>query len=132
MSSEADAVLAALADLGCRLSAHGDLLRVEAPAALPPALLRAARAHKGELLVRLLGAPAPALSETGGTSLEELGTAVRRYMSPWPDALPNLGRRSVDFFDACADCWGQRWSWVRYGGMVLCLPCALHRVGATR
>ncbi len=51
------------------------------------------------------------------------------YAGPWPDALPGLGCRSVDFFEPCADCWGTRWSWVRYGATILCLICALRRAG---
>jgi hypothetical protein len=44
------------------------------------------------------------------------------YAHPWPDALPGLGRRIIGPFDACSTC--STWSWVRYGGVVLCLPCA--------
>jgi hypothetical protein len=40
----------------------------------------------------------------------------------WPDALPGLGRRTIGSFDCCASC--ERRSWARYGGVVLCLPCA--------
>ena len=48
---------------------------------------------------------------------------VHPYASPWPDALPALGPRTVGPFEICSACSG--WSWVRYGGVVLCLPCAL-------
>ena len=46
-----------------------------------------------------------------------------RYAHPWPDAIVGLGRRRVGPFDPCARACG-RWSWVRYGTVVLCLPCA--------
>ena len=48
------------------------------------------------------------------------------YAFPWPDALPGLGDRRVGPFDHCADC-ERGFSWVRYGGVVLCLSCALQR-----
>lgn len=44
------------------------------------------------------------------------------YAHPWPDALPGLGPRTIGPFDACAGC--ERWSWARYGRVVLCLACA--------
>jgi hypothetical protein len=47
------------------------------------------------------------------------------YAHPWPDVLPGLGGRRVGPFDQCACCW--RWSWVRYGRVVLCLTCACRR-----
>jgi len=46
------------------------------------------------------------------------------YAHPWPDALPGLGRRSVGPFDPCSSSGCERWSWVRYGAVVLCLACA--------
>jgi hypothetical protein len=53
---------------------------------------------------------------TDGDRLQDRG-----YAHPWPDALPELGLRTVGPFAPCA-CG--RWSWVRYGDAVLCLPCA--------
>jgi len=51
----------------------------------------------------------------------------RRYAHPWPDAVEPLGPRWVGPFDACAGACG-RWSWVRYGTVVLCLTCANRQV----
>jgi hypothetical protein len=45
------------------------------------------------------------------------------YAYPWPDFIAGRGRRRVGPFDPCARACG-RSSWVRYGTMVLCLPCA--------
>jgi hypothetical protein len=50
---------------------------------------------------------------------------ARGYASPWPDALPALGPRTIGPFDLCSTCTA--WSWVRYGGVVLCLACATAR-----
>ena len=47
------------------------------------------------------------------------------YAYPWPDSLPALGARQVGPFDHCLDC--ERWSWARYGSVVLCLDCARRR-----
>jgi hypothetical protein len=49
-------------------------------------------------------------------------TSGEVYSYPWPDALPGLGLRRVDAFDQCSGC--ETWSWVRYGGLALCLNCA--------
>ena len=45
------------------------------------------------------------------------------YSYPWPDALLGLGRRSTGPFDKCCRC--SAWSWVRYGGVVFCVRCAV-------
>ncbi len=47
------------------------------------------------------------------------------YAGPWPDALPELGPRSVGPFTPCSDCGAG--SWVRYGDTVLCLTDAQRR-----
>jgi len=47
------------------------------------------------------------------------------YSYPWPDALRGLGRRTIDAFAKCSAC--SRWSWVRYGGVVFCIRCAVRR-----
>src|SRR6266850_2480497 len=52
---------------------------------------------------------------------------VGSYAHPWPDAIEQLGRRQVGPFDPCARACG-RWSWVRFGDVVLCLPCANREV----
>lgn len=44
------------------------------------------------------------------------------YAQPWPDVISGLGPRIIGPFDLCSTC--STWSWVRYGGVVLCLPCA--------
>lgn len=46
-------------------------------------------------------------------------------VGPWPDALPDLGRRAVGAFESCGDCG--RGSWARFGAVVLCLVCARNR-----
>jgi hypothetical protein len=46
---------------------------------------------------------------------------TQNYAFPWPDSLPGLGSRIVGPFDRCACGAG---SWVRYGAVVVCLPCA--------
>jgi hypothetical protein len=51
------------------------------------------------------------------------------YMYPWPEVLPDLSRRIVDFIAWCLDC-RQRSTFVRYSGRPLCLPCALKRTEA--
>jgi hypothetical protein len=50
MISDARAILGQLTKLGCRVTAWGDKLRVEASGAVPADLLQAARAHKADLL----------------------------------------------------------------------------------
>jgi hypothetical protein len=50
------------------------------------------------------------------------------YAHPWPDALPGLGPRRIGPFDLCVECGTG--SWVRYGGLVLCLACSLRRTPA--
>jgi len=67
------------------------------------------------------------VSETVFKSGATPGAGRRPYFTPWPDELVGLGGRTVDFFERCADC-REAWSWCRYGGRVLCLPCALHRL----
>jgi hypothetical protein len=64
--------------------------------------------------------PAPAEP----TDMPDIRHNVNRghYAHPWPDALPGLGPRTIGPFDCCSGC--ERWSWVRYGGVVFCLPCA--------
>src|SRR5215472_15973238 len=51
------------------------------------------------------------------------------YMYPWPEVLPDLSCRTVDFIAWCYDC-RQRSTFVRYSGRPLCLPCALNRIEA--
>ena len=48
------------------------------------------------------------------------------YAHPWPDELPGLGPRHVGPFESCVGCG--RGSWARYGGTVLCCPCAIARL----
>jgi hypothetical protein len=54
--------------------------------------------------------------------------AKKAYAHPWPDTIAPLGQRRVGHFDPCARACG-RWSWVRFGDVVLCLPCANREVG---
>lgn len=90
-------------------------LRVRPLSRIPPALLDALRERKAEVLALL----------TVGSSASAEPAGRRHYAGPWPDFLPGLGSRRVDFFDECTDC--ERWSWVRYGRIVLCLACATAR-----
>jgi hypothetical protein len=53
--------------------------------------------------------------------LERVAAGLLSYAFPWPDEIPALGSRAVGPFAPCA-CG--RGSWVRYGGVVLCLSCA--------
>ncbi len=57
MISDAAAILGQLTKLGCRVTARGDTLRVEASGAVPAELLQAAREHKADLLELVAGAP---------------------------------------------------------------------------
>jgi hypothetical protein len=52
----------------------------------------------------------------------ERGSSPLSYAFPWPDAIPGLGHRTIGPFDCCTHC--DRWSWARYGSVVLCLSCA--------
>lgn len=72
-------------------------------------------------LLRLSMGKHGAQSYTTG-EVSSLPVAAHCYASPWPDALPGLGPRTVGPFETCARC--QAWSWVRYGEAVLCLACA--------
>jgi hypothetical protein len=102
------ALVAQLRARGIELVPAGDRLRYRPVDALTPDELAALRALKADVLA-LLTAP----------------TLPPRYFHPWPDALSGLGRRTVGPFEACADC--ERWSWARYGDVVLCLACARQR-----
>ena len=57
MTSDAAAILGQLTKLGCRVTAWGDKLRVEASGEVPADLLQAAREHKADLLELVAGAP---------------------------------------------------------------------------
>jgi hypothetical protein len=84
---------------------------------------------KGRPLV-LVRRSTPSLSvpsDVTGKVEGEVLTPLLRYAHPWPDALPGLGHRRVGPFDPCASPGCERWSWVRYGDVVLCLACAKHR-----
>jgi hypothetical protein len=105
-------LLATLRARGVVVEPRGDRLRVRPASVVAPEELDALRRHKAELLALLTGGRR---SPLGGTW----------YAHPWPDALADLGVRHVGPFDQCADC--QRWSWARYGGVVLCLACARRR-----
>jgi hypothetical protein len=53
---------------------------------------------------------------------------ARPRYHPWPDQLAGVGPRRIGPFDPCARACG-RWSWVRFGEVVLCLPCAHREAG---
>jgi hypothetical protein len=74
-----------------------------------------------------LAARAVGLDDAAGGAAAGSGSpgSRRRYSYPWPDALLGLGRRSTGPFDKCCQC--SAWSWVRYGGVVFCVRCAVRR-----
>jgi hypothetical protein len=47
------------------------------------------------------------------------------YAHPWPDELRGLGPRRIGPYASCSGCGCG--SWVRYGGRILCCPCAVAR-----
>lgn len=57
MISDVEAILSRLTALGCRVTAQGATLRVEASGPVPEDLLQAARAHKAALLELVAGGP---------------------------------------------------------------------------
>jgi hypothetical protein len=57
MTSDAATILGQLTKLGCRVTARGDTLRVEASGVVPADLLQAAREHKADLLELVAGGP---------------------------------------------------------------------------
>jgi hypothetical protein len=90
---------------GLRLELEGPHLAVVGPRMAKDIALRLLK-HKPEILTLL---------RTG-------------YATPWPELLPDLTRRRVDSYTACADCPGERWTFVRYGDTPICLPCALYQI----
>lgn len=86
------------------------------------ARLRVERAgYEGNEVNEVSVAPAPAPA-TSFVKFVNFVAERSSYAHPWPDALPGLGPRRIGPFDLCSRC--TRWSWVRYGRAVLCLPCA--------
>jgi hypothetical protein len=114
----AAALVAVLRSRGVELVAAGDRLRFRPASKVPPDLLESLRERKAEVLILLSASSEP-------TSCPPERRSVKWWAHPWPDESPALGRRSVGSFDACAEC--SAWSWVRYGGRVLCLACALRK-----
>jgi hypothetical protein len=53
------------------------------------------------------------------------------YSLPWPEILPDLSRRAVDFITWCQTCQ-QRSTWVRYADRPTCLLCAIKAAEAAR
>jgi hypothetical protein len=98
-----EALIIALRSRGIELIAVGDRLRFRPASRVPPELLQRLRERKGEVLALLSAA----------------SRARSWYAHPWPDSLPGLGIRHIGPFEPCAEC-GEG-SWVRYGGLVLCL-----------
>src|SRR6185503_10643717 len=100
---------------GVELVPVGDRLRFRPASAVPPELRERLRVHKAEVLALLAPSALP------GPAAPSLATPARPrfYASPWPDVVPGLGARSVDFFASCEGCG--LGSWVRYGYAVLCL-----------
>jgi hypothetical protein len=106
----AAALVAALRAYGVELMPAGNRLRFRPASKVPPELLETLRQRKAEVL-ELLG------SQPDGAGMS--------YAHPWPDSLVGLGVRHIGSYDECACC--TRWSWARYGPMVLCLDCARQR-----
>jgi hypothetical protein len=108
-------VLAEVIRAGGQVIADPARPRVVVPPALKPFVL----AHKAALRVLVLSGELPtAIQPPPRRPYHRMGD----YAFPWPDALPELGRRTVGPFAMRSDC--STWSWVRYGSMVLCLDCA--------
>jgi hypothetical protein len=99
-------LLEALRTRGVTLEAVGDRLRFRPRGSVTPDLRAALVARKREILALLVGA------------------ADR---SSWPAALPDLGPKTVGPFAACDVC--QAATWVRYGTVLLCRPCAVDPAG---
>ena len=112
MPAEAEALVAELRARGVEPRAVGDRLRYKPASALTPADVEVLRKHKEAVLALLRAAERPAV------------VALTSYAHPWPDSLDRLGPRRLGPFDPCeGSC--DRSSWVRYGVVVLCFPCAL-------
>ena len=47
--------------------------------------------------------------------------ALTRRLDEWPDAIAGVGPKTIGPYDPCAVC--RSGSWVRYGGVVICLSC---------
>jgi hypothetical protein len=105
----AAALVAALRACGVELMPAGNRLRFRPASKVPPELLETLRQWKEEVLELLSPDSQP-------------GWAGMWYAHPWPDSLPGLGVRHIGSYEECACC--ARWSWARYGPMVLCLDCA--------
>ncbi len=113
---------------GVILQAAGDRLRFAPKHAVSAEERELLKRHKETLLAILTPTSVAVLGAVVGELRHSSSPGPRRgYAGPWPDELPGLGRRTVDFLDACLDCAGERWSWVRYGDFVLCLECATAR-----
>src|SRR5215813_15236748 len=65
--------------------------------------------------------PAKAQDVRGSDFVGKVRHATNVAFNPWPDSLPDLGARTIGAYDPCG-CG--RWSWVRYGGKVICFGCA--------
>jgi hypothetical protein len=78
----------------------------------------------------------PRVAEATAKALLEYKPELRTllspcYSAPWPEVLPTLARRNVDFITWCKDC-NKRATWVRYADKPTCLLCALKAVKAAR
>jgi hypothetical protein len=105
LNSEVLALIDAARAAGLRLELDGPQLVLSGPRSAKDIALRLLE-HKPEIL---------ALLRTG-------------YAAPWPEVTPDFRRRSVDAYAPCQDCPEERWSFVRYGDRVTCLPCALDQI----
>ena len=112
------ALLAELRVRGVELVPVGCRIRFRPASKVPPELLTCLRQHKAEVLLLLT-------AQTPTSTASHVSTRPLTWAYPWPDEL-SVGRRSVGPFEACTDC--SAWSWVRYGGVVLCLACAKARL----
>ena len=107
--------MTAVVELVAQLRARGVIREPDGPtlvvrpvSAVRPEEIAALRQHKAEVLALLRPVDLPRVAIS--------------YAHPWPDAVERLGPRRVGPFAACEGSCG-RWSWVRYGAAVLCLPC---------
>lgn len=114
--SPVDTLLMELESFGATVRVHADRLRIEAPGDLPGALYRSLVEHRDAIVARLRAKPA--VTTAAGTA-----RAGMRGCDPWPEEVPGLGRRSIGPFAPCSNC-GDEWTWVVYGSVYLCRPCA--------
>jgi hypothetical protein len=84
MISDAAAILGRLTELGCRVTAQGNTLRVEANGVVPADLLETAREHKADLLELLT---VHALLQMPLDQFAHRGQPIEISVPWWPETL---------------------------------------------